>query len=317
MLRYGVGRVVSSTGVLLPLALASVDVALAGPDSCVISGGLATCSGNQSHGIKSGTDFSGSSIDALNVTGLTTDITNIQSGADGGIDFVVDQFHTQPSISVTFSDPMLIIQSPNNSESRGLNVSATSAVGNTGLNNGRPVEVTVNGSILTFGEAVFASSTGVAGATGTGDGGNGSQGFVGGSVIIDVGPQLPDDVLPANPYLWGSSDNGSVRGKTRAGDGGSGAFGEFTSGGNGAAGMADPPVDYASIGDWSISGSDGSAIWLRAAGGNGGSGGDSDFSSGGRGGAGGQGGDIGYLGVEFEVPANQVLVRSDGPGVVL
>jgi uncharacterized protein with beta-barrel porin domain len=59
------------------LSLAFGGPALAGPDLCTPSGGgaIETCSGNQSAGIASGTDFTAPPVTTLNVNNLTTAIT--------------------------------------------------------------------------------------------------------------------------------------------------------------------------------------------------------------------------------------------------
>ena len=69
------------------LSLTLGGVALAGPDACVASGGgtIATCSGDQSAGIASGTDFTAPPVTTLNVNSLTTAIT--PASGTGGISF--------------------------------------------------------------------------------------------------------------------------------------------------------------------------------------------------------------------------------------
>jgi uncharacterized protein with beta-barrel porin domain len=59
--------------------------AAAAPTLCVINGTIATCSGNQSAGIASGTDFTAPPITTLNVNSLTTAIT--PASGTGGISF--------------------------------------------------------------------------------------------------------------------------------------------------------------------------------------------------------------------------------------
>src|ERR1700722_8205564 len=66
------------------LSLVSGGPALAGPDACTPSGGgtIETCSGNQSAGIASGTDFTFPPVTTLNVNSLTTAIAPA-SGTNG------------------------------------------------------------------------------------------------------------------------------------------------------------------------------------------------------------------------------------------
>ncbi|AXK82305.1 autotransporter domain-containing protein [Pseudolabrys taiwanensis] len=49
--------------------------AKAGPAACTIAGTTATCTGDQSGGVSSTTDFNGATVDTLNVNSLTTNIT--------------------------------------------------------------------------------------------------------------------------------------------------------------------------------------------------------------------------------------------------
>ena len=69
------------------LSLAFGGPALAGPDACTPSGGgtIETCSGNQSAGIASGTDFAVPPVTTLNVNNLTQAIT--PGGFTSGINF--------------------------------------------------------------------------------------------------------------------------------------------------------------------------------------------------------------------------------------
>jgi hypothetical protein len=68
------------------LWLYSARVARAGPQLCTISGTapdqIATCQGNQSDGIASGTDFIAADVEILNVNNLTTNIAPAM-GVDG------------------------------------------------------------------------------------------------------------------------------------------------------------------------------------------------------------------------------------------
>jgi uncharacterized protein with beta-barrel porin domain len=64
------------------LSLVFAGPALAGPNACVISGAVATCTGNQSAGIASGVDFNAPPVTTLDVNNLTQAIAPA-SGTDG------------------------------------------------------------------------------------------------------------------------------------------------------------------------------------------------------------------------------------------
>src|SRR3984957_16690972 len=70
------------------LSLALSSPALAGPDACTPSGGgtIETCTGNQSAGIASGTDFTAPPVTTLNVNNLTQAIA--PASGTSGISFL-------------------------------------------------------------------------------------------------------------------------------------------------------------------------------------------------------------------------------------
>ncbi|MEM9677216.1 MAG: autotransporter domain-containing protein [Pseudomonadota bacterium] len=59
------------------------ETAHAGPDACIVSGATATCSGDQSDGIASGTDFSAPPVDTLDISNLTPAGIAPAAGTDG------------------------------------------------------------------------------------------------------------------------------------------------------------------------------------------------------------------------------------------
>jgi len=89
-----------STAAAGALSFAIGGPAAAGPTPCVTSGAIATCSGDQSAGIASGTDFAVPAVTTLNVNNLTTAIT--PASGTSGISFISSDAITITSDTGTF-----------------------------------------------------------------------------------------------------------------------------------------------------------------------------------------------------------------------
>ncbi|MEM7429353.1 MAG: autotransporter domain-containing protein [Pseudomonadota bacterium] len=87
-------------------ALSQPGTAIAGPDLCAIAAPVATCSGNQSAGITSGTDFLSPPITTLNVNNLTQNIMPA-AGVDG-IQFIAPA----GEVTINFDGGGFVINAP-------------------------------------------------------------------------------------------------------------------------------------------------------------------------------------------------------------
>lgn len=93
-------------------ALSQPTAAIAGPDLCSFAAGVATCTGNQSAGIASGTDFAVPATNTLNVNTLNQ---NIAPPAADGIQFI-----SPSDVTINFDGGGFVINAPG-AGSRGIN----------------------------------------------------------------------------------------------------------------------------------------------------------------------------------------------------
>jgi hypothetical protein len=151
-----------STAAAGALSIAIGGPALAGPTLCVTNGAVATCSGDQSAGIASGTDFAVPLVTTLNVNNLTTAIT--PASGTRGISFT-----STGAITISSDTGAFGISALGNNAS-GIFALSTSAGAVTVTSTGN---ITAQG-ILGFG--ILAESIGAAAVTVTSTGNIATQG---------------------------------------------------------------------------------------------------------------------------------------------
>lgn len=302
------------------MALGSPGPAQAGPDKCVVTedGSTTTCSGNQSNGIRGGSDYDYSRTDTtqLIIQNLTQPIA-IANEDIGAIDVELSISYPPPGVQLIYNDA-------NNY------VSNASGPGIVLLSSSRPftqvrfLQAELNGSIYGggSGSAIEISGTGNGGTSGGGDGDGGAPGYMGDEIELYLGEIIGQGVKPANGFI--ENDGGAtVSLYSKGGHGGAGADGFAYSGGNGGAGGLSGAAEFQIVGAWQLRSlsANSPVIYLHGLGGDGGGGGVGTFAGGGTGGQGGQGGDLyidGNASMIIRAGAgNNTSGASDSPGVLL
>ena len=204
--------------------------AQAGPDACITVGNVATCQGNQSAGIASGTDFTVPPVTTLNVNNLNQNIA--PAAAVDGIYF-------------GSADPVVINSDTTGGPGGPFEIIANGADGIRAQSN---TSVTVNstGNVTGAGFGINATSAGAVNVTSTGDVTGGLfYGIFASSVNSDVSVTSNGDITNGDSGIVASATNGSAT-VTSTGNITTGLFGIFSRG--------DANVSVTSIGN--VSGTD-------------------------------------------------------------
>ncbi len=293
--RYAVSAAVSAAAAIAWLAGAGP--AEAGPDKCSTSGSTATCQGNQSAGIKDGTDFSASTETVL-LQSLNTNVTpasavpgvNHFAQPNSGIGGIVVKFYGGSYAIETTGNAAHGILAGGQGHSGGGGSFGSVSSGGTGGNGGGlgTLSVTANGTITTNGTGAHGIS--VQGLSGNSGGGGDSSCCNGGSGGDGFGGTSPQAIGSGSITANGDQSSG-IDVVYRGGNGGGGGEGGIAgNGGHGGAGGVGPNFYLNNTGDWAITTNGASSspgIRFDGIAGNGGGGGTGyDGGSGGNGGPG-------------------------------
>lgn len=297
--------------------------ALAGPEACINftqdSSVRLGCYGNQSAGLKGGTDFDVNKVDSIFFGNLKGDI-NAGSDGIGAVDFRFGKDNKRAVAGVLLG--YTVDGSP-----AGKDVSVKSAgpgivVSSTGRD-GPTRNMGVYTKFDIFGEngGIAVTSEVQKGGNGSGDGVRGKDGPSGDYTHVRVIRDDPSEVV----RVHGGHGRAITVGNS-AGRGGDGSYGVFYAGGTGGKGGSGDDA-YLQMGanasfmsPWNTS-----AIYVYSKGASGGRGGDGANPGGGRGGFGGSGGDVGIVSfypdyvpsVDLTVGNDKGATGSGQPGVFL
>jgi len=312
-------RAAGITLLALLCSLVLPGLASADPDDCSVSGGVATCSGNQSAGIRNGKDF-GSGVTQLNVNELTEGIgpdlsgnTN-SDGDEGGI--ILQYSGTDGDTPTTI---FLNYDATNNGTSYEIHTTADGSagiyihntsehggsgdIGDTGHHGKDAFSIIVTGEPLGFVDAGGFGSVGIelftqagdggeGGADDAADGGDGGAGGLGGDIALEAGDATihttGTDGIGVSAISVGGGGGGGGDGGDHGGAGGTGGTGGTVS------------LDTQAEDSWTIEtqgGGTSPAVVLQSIGGSGGDG-KGGGNNGGHGGTGGDGGAVNLSAVE-------------------
>ncbi|HMR32463.1 MAG TPA: hypothetical protein PKA13_20265 [Geminicoccaceae bacterium] len=259
MLRAGLGRLIASGALPFLFAFTAPDDAQAGPDKCSTSGSTATCQGNQSAGVKDGTDFSASTETVL-LQSLSTNVTpastvpgvNHFAQPNSGISGIVVKFNGGSfAINTTGSAAHGILAGGQGHSGGGGSFGSFSS-GGTGGNGGGlgTLSVTSNGTITTNGTGAHGIS--VQGLSGNSGGGGDSSCCNGGSGGDGFGGTSPQ-AMGSGSITANGDQSAGIYVIYRGGNGGGGGEGGLAGdGGHGGAGGVGPNFYLNNTGNWSI-----------------------------------------------------------------